>query len=87
MRAMLVRLGLIAAALVVAAAGTDVALAQAANAEQKAQIAPTGSLRAALVKIPFLAKPDAASGQLKGVAPDLAEELARRLGLPYQPMA
>ena len=44
-------------------------------------------LRAALVKIPFLAKPDAASGQLKGVAPDLAEELARRLGLPYQPMA
>ena len=87
MRAMLVRLGLIAAALVVAAAGTDVALAQSANAEQKAQIAPTGQLRAALVKIPFLAKPDAASGQLKGVAPDLAEELARRLGLPYQPMA
>ena len=86
MRAMPVRLGLIAAALVVAAAGTDVALAQSASAEQKAQIAPTGHLRAALVKIPFLAKQDAASGQLKGVAPDLAEELARRLGLPYQPM-
>ena len=67
--------------------GTDVALAQSASAEQKAQIAPTGQLRAALVKIPFLAKQDAASGQLKGVAPDLAEELARRLGLPYQPMA
>ncbi|MET0632503.1 MAG: transporter substrate-binding domain-containing protein [Xanthobacteraceae bacterium] len=81
------RLGVIAAALALAVAGGDCALAQSASAEQKAQIAPTGQLRAALVKIPFLAKPDAASGQLKGVAPDLAEELARRLGLPYQPMA
>jgi polar amino acid transport system substrate-binding protein len=84
MRAVLIRLGLIAAALALAS-GAGGALAQSASAEQKAQIAPTGSLRAALVKIPFLAKPDA-SGQLKGVAPDLAEEMARRLGLPYQPM-
>src|SRR5262245_66202784 len=86
MRALLVGLGLIAAASAVAAAGADVALAESGSAEQKARIAPTGSLRAALVKIPFLAKQDTASGQLKGVAPDLAEELARRLGLPYQPM-
>jgi hypothetical protein len=35
------------------------ALAQTATAQQKAQIAPTGMLRAALVKIPFLAKQDA----------------------------
>ena len=62
------------------------ALAQSATAEQKAQIAPTGSLRVALVKIPFLAKQDAASGQLKGVAPDLGEELARRLGVPIERM-
>jgi len=84
MHALSIRLGAIAAAL--ALAGADVALAQSASAEQKAQFAPTGSLRAALVKIPILAKQDAGSGQLKGVAPDLAEELARRLGLPYQPM-
>jgi polar amino acid transport system substrate-binding protein len=62
------------------------ALAQNASAEQKAQIVPTGVLRAALVKIPFLAKQDPASGQLRGVAPDLGEEFARRLGLPYQSM-
>jgi polar amino acid transport system substrate-binding protein len=80
------RLGGIAAGLVLAALGATGAFAQSASAEQKAQIAPTGILRAALVKIPFLAKQDATSGQLKGVAPDLGEELARRLGVPYQPM-
>ena len=46
--------------------------ASAQSLSSVAQIAPTGKLRAALVKIPFLAKPDHASGQLKGVAPDLA---------------
>jgi polar amino acid transport system substrate-binding protein len=65
---------------------TDAAGQPTSSAEQKAQIAPTGTLRAALVKIPFLAKQDAA-GTLKGVAPDLAEEMARRLGVSYQPMA
>jgi polar amino acid transport system substrate-binding protein len=87
MGALHTRLGVIAAGFVLAMAGADIALAQTASAEQKAQIAPTGRLRAALVKIPFLAKQDAASGQLKGVAPDLGEEMGRRLGLPYQPMA
>jgi polar amino acid transport system substrate-binding protein len=78
-------LGRVAAGLVLAMIGMPAALAQSASAEQKAQIAPTGSLRVAVVKIPFLAKQDA-SGQLRGVAPDLGEELARRLGVPYQPM-
>lgn len=50
------------------------------------QIAPTGRLRAALVKIPFLTKQDRASGQLKGIAPELAEEFAQRLGVPLEPM-
>ncbi len=62
-----------------------VAQAQPVAAGDKAHIAPTGELRAALVTIPFLAKPDAA-GKLKGVAPDLAEEMARRLEIPYRPM-
>jgi polar amino acid transport system substrate-binding protein len=85
--------GLLAALLTAIAAGFFVstastgALAQSASAEQKAQIAPTGTLRAALVKIPFLAKADAASGQLKGVAPDLAVEMARQLGVPLQPIS
>jgi polar amino acid transport system substrate-binding protein len=70
--------------LLAAAEGPD-ALAQA-TAEQKAQIAPTGSLRVALVKIPFLAKQDP-GGVIKGVAPDLGEEMARQLGVAYQPVA
>ncbi len=62
------------------------ALAQSPTAEQKAQVAPAGALRAAIVKIPFLAKQDA-GGALKGVAPELAEAMARILGVPYQPVA
>src|SRR3954449_5778305 len=58
--------------------------AQSITAEQKAQLAPTGALRAAIVTIPFLAKKDA-SGAAAGVAPDLGAELARVLGVPYQP--
>jgi polar amino acid transport system substrate-binding protein len=80
-------LGAMMTALALATLGSPGALAQSASAEQKAQIAPSGQLRAALVKIPFLAKQDAASGTLKGVAPDLAEEMARRLGLPLQAIA
>ena len=60
------------------------ALAQSATPEQKAQLAPTGALRAAIVTIPFLAKKDA-SGAVTGVAPDLGAEMARVLGVPYQP--
>jgi polar amino acid transport system substrate-binding protein len=60
------------------------ALAQSATPEQKAELVPTGALRAAIVTIPFLAKKDA-SGAVTGVAPDLAAEMARALGVPYQP--
>ena len=63
---------------------TSAAQAQTATPEQKAQLAPTGALRAAIVTIPFLAKKDAV-GYLSGVAPALAEELARVLGVAYQP--
>src|SRR5689334_21794827 len=60
------------------------AQAQSITAEQKLQLALTGVLRAAIVTIPFLAKKDA-SGAVTGVAPDLAAEMARMLGVPYQP--
>jgi polar amino acid transport system substrate-binding protein len=72
----------ILACLVVFLFGTA-ALAQPATPEQKAQLAPTGKLRAAVVTIPFLAKQDA-SGQLSGVAADLGVEMARALGVPYE---
>jgi polar amino acid transport system substrate-binding protein len=59
-------------------------LAQSVTPEQKAQLAPTGKLRAAVVTIPFLAKQNA-SGQATGVAADLGAEMARTLGVPYEP--
>ena len=61
----------------------SVALAQSATSEQKAQLAPTGKLRAAMVTIPFLAKQDA-GGQAAGVAADLGVEMARAMGVPYE---
>jgi len=60
------------------------ALAQTATPEQRAELAPSGKLRAAVVTIPFLAK-QSADGQVTGVAPDLGAELARVLGVPYEP--
>jgi polar amino acid transport system substrate-binding protein len=78
-------LAAMAAAIVLATVAVDGAAAQSSSSI--AQIAPTGRLRAAIVKIPFLAKADRASGHLKGVAPDLAEEFARRLDVPLDPMA
>lgn len=64
------------------------AVAQSApTAEQKAQIAPTGVLRAAVVKIPFLAKQNPDTKELTGVAPDLGVALAAYLGVPYQALA
>lgn len=62
------------------------ALAQTATPEQKAQLVPTGVLRAAIVTIPFLATQDA-GGPTKGVAPDLAADMARALGVAYEPTA
>ena len=64
----------------------SLAQAQTATSEQKAQLAPAGALRAAVVTIPFLAKLDA-SGQTIGVAPDLAAEMAKLLGVKYEPTA
>ena len=61
----------------------SVALAQSATPEQKAELAPTGKLRAAVVTIPFLAKQDA-GGQAAGVAVDLGVEMARTMGVPYE---
>jgi polar amino acid transport system substrate-binding protein len=49
----------------------------------RAELAPTGTLRAALNLSNFLlVQHDAATGVTRGVAPDLAAELAARLGVP-----
>ncbi len=46
----------------------------------RAALAPMGKLRVAFLLGPIYATKNSATGELKGVAIDLGEELARRLG-------
>lgn len=51
----------------------------------KTQLAPTGVLRAGInYSNPLLARSDAATGELTGLAVDLSQELARRVGLQVE---
>ena len=53
--------------------------------EERQALAPKGKLRAAfLANQPIPATKDAASGELKGVAIELGQELARRLQVPFE---
>ena len=53
-----------------------------ADADVLQQLAPTGKLRAAInLGNSVLAQTDAATGEPKGITPDLARELGRRLGV------
>lgn len=58
----------------------------APSPETRQALAPTGKLRVAFLAGPIYALEDPASGELKGVAVDLGNELARRLGVPFQPV-
>ena len=56
-----------------------------AKADALSELAPGGKLRAAInLGNGVLAQKDAATGQLKGITPDLARELGRRLGVPVE---
>jgi len=55
--------------------------------EQRQDLAPTGKLRVGFLVTPIHATKDAASGEFKGVAVDLGKELARRIGVPFEPVA
>ncbi len=51
----------------------------------KKELAPSGVLRVGVNLGNFLlVNKDAASGELRGVVPDLAQELAQRLGVPFE---
>jgi polar amino acid transport system substrate-binding protein len=62
------------------------ALAQSPTQDEMQALAPTGKLRAAL----YLGGPTNVvkdpSGELKGVGYELGKELARRMGVPYEPV-
>jgi polar amino acid transport system substrate-binding protein len=55
--------------------------------EARQALAPTGKLRVGLLLgIPIQAIRDSASGEMKGVGFDLGKELARRMGVPFEPV-
>ena len=57
------------------------------TAAARDELAPSGSLRAALnLGNGVLVQADAATGEAKGLAVDLAHELARRLAIPLEPV-
>src|ERR1700712_4209912 len=61
--------------------------AQAQTAAEVAQqLAPTGKLRVGLLMLNYFAHENAAAGQPVGLMPDLGQELARRIGVPYEPV-
>jgi polar amino acid transport system substrate-binding protein len=61
----------------------DGAMASEATPAIAKDLAPSGRLRAAInFGNPVLVQKDKATGEPRGVSPDLARELARRLGLP-----
>jgi polar amino acid transport system substrate-binding protein len=62
-------------------------LPQDTDRSAREALAPTGKLRVAFVMAPAHAVKDPGSGELKGPAIDLGRELARRLGVPFEPVA
>ena len=52
--------------------------------ETRAALAPKGPLRVAFLVVPLYAAKDAGSGQYSGLAPDIAGELAVRVGVPLE---
>lgn len=74
-------LGAAATGLMLAGARAE---AQQANPDVVARLAPTGRLRVGLLMLTYFANEDAATGQITGVMPDLGQELAKRLGVPYE---
>jgi polar amino acid transport system substrate-binding protein len=55
--------------------------------EARQALAPTGKLRVGLqLGSPHNVVQDSVSGEMKGVAFDLGKELARRLGVPFEPV-
>ena len=57
------------------------------TSEQRNALAPTGKLRVGFLSTtPIHATKDAASGEFKGPAVDLGKEMARRIGVPFEPV-
>ena len=62
-------------------------ISTAPTLEARQALAPTGKLRVGLqLGNPISVVRDSASGEMKGVGFDLGKELARRMGVPFEPV-
>src|ERR671923_377328 len=62
-------------------------ISTAPTPEARQALAPTGKLRVGLqLANPLNVIRDSASGEMKGVGFDLGKELARRMGVPFEPV-
>src|SRR3954468_7310706 len=62
-------------------------MSTAPTPEARQALAPTGKLRVGLqLGSPHNVIRDSVSGEMKGVGFDLGKELARRLGVPFEPV-
>jgi ABC-type amino acid transport substrate-binding protein len=68
----------------VALAATDVRAQPQPGADVVASLVPTGKLRVGLLMLTYFANEDPATGKITGVMPDLGQEFAKRLGVPYE---
>src|SRR5689334_5810087 len=76
-------IGLLMGLLIAGCAGLNTA----PTPEARQALAPTGALRVGLqLGSPHNVVRDAATGEMKGVAFDLGTELARRMGVPFEPV-
>jgi polar amino acid transport system substrate-binding protein len=55
---------------------------QPPSAETRATLAPTGKLRVGFLLVPLYATKDAATGEYRGLAPEIGKQLAQSVGLP-----
>jgi polar amino acid transport system substrate-binding protein len=58
----------------------------ASDEKARAALAPTGKLRVAFFSAPIYGVKDPATGNLKGLGIDLGSGLAKRLGVPFEPV-
>lgn len=66
---------------------TACATAPTAPPAARSELAPTGKLRVALLTLnPSYVTKDGAASEMQGIAVDLGRELARQLGVPFEPV-
>jgi len=79
--------GRVATLLVAIAFLTACATAPTAPPAARSELAPTGKLRVALLTLnPSYVTKDGATSEMQGIAVDLGRELARQLGVPFEPV-